>query len=247
MTNDDWLKTTPAMWEALRSTMSKHEFKKFKKTIFRKNEQEHDYMRHPSPRIRQGGRGKTGRNLIDDTKDTKFKIGELIIQIQKVKTQGADQIAFEINKMQSYQADFEKIKEKASNFHQIRPHGPLRHHFGEFFRITKMLLVLAFAISIKLYMKAVKKYNYMCKLNNAAVAKSDQEKIAIIRRTEQQLFERRSMNSQLSNHQVYMPIQQQHFDEPTQQYPQPMQPAQQMQPQQTYTLDQVKALLDLER
>jgi hypothetical protein len=52
MTNDDWLKTTPAMWEALRSTMSKHEFKKFKKTIFRKNEQEHDYMRHPSPRIR---------------------------------------------------------------------------------------------------------------------------------------------------------------------------------------------------
>ena len=86
MTKDDWLKTTPAMWEALRSTMSKHEFKKFKKTIFGKNKQEHDYMRHPSPRIRQGGRGKTGRNLIDDTKDTKFKIGELIIQIQKMKT-----------------------------------------------------------------------------------------------------------------------------------------------------------------
>jgi hypothetical protein len=75
--------------------------------------------------------------------------------------------------MQSYQPDFEKIKDKASIFHQIRPHGPPRHHFGKFFRITKMLLVLAFAISIKLYMKAVKKYNYMRKLNNAAVAKSD--------------------------------------------------------------------------
>lgn len=43
-------------------------------------------MRHPSPRIRKGAHGTTnGRNLMDDAKDAKFNIAELMIQIQKMK------------------------------------------------------------------------------------------------------------------------------------------------------------------
>ena len=81
----------------------------------------------------------------------------------------------------------------------MRPQGSHRHHFGKFIRITKMLLIIAFAISIKLYMKAVKNYNYIRKVNNAALAKSAEEKRVIIQRTEQLPFERRTMNSWLSN------------------------------------------------